>query len=161
MNIENLNTTIALAVHLMPGISDIVYKYNHKEKKLTVLVNNQLIKVISGDTAQNSFNSIKSYRPDDDAIERKVKVAVSEAWGFPFENLAVRTRVPETKEYRQIVMWWMKHNTIKSDAEIGSFCGGYEHATVLNAAKRISEWIDNDKKVVDKVELFLKAINDL
>lgn len=158
MHIENLKTSITLNVQLMPGIQNIVYDYCHSSKQMRVLVDGLLIKVLNGEVAINAFNSVKSYKADDTPLQRKIKIAVAKAWGFPFENLAERIRKPEVKEYRQIVMWWMKHNTVLCDREIAQFCGKYEHATVIHAAKYIDSMRDTDKKIAGKVELFLKAV---
>jgi chromosomal replication initiator protein len=62
-----------------------------------------------------------------------------------------KTRIRPIVEDRQIVMYFLRKKTNLSFQEIGNFCGGFDHATVLYAVRAIENLRDTNKNYYLKI----------
>ena len=60
--------------------------------------------------------------------------------------LKSKTRKREVLQARQIAMFFYKKMTKSSLANIGSHCGGKDHATVLHACRTVLNLSETDKQ---------------
>lgn len=59
----------------------------------------------------------------------------------------------------QAFMWYCANHTTFSLSEIGNYCGGRDHSTVINSKRAINDMIDTDEEIKAKIEKFVKEVN--
>jgi chromosomal replication initiator protein len=88
-----------------------------------------------------------------------IQKMVGEYFGIPVEKINANKRDREVVQPRQICMYFAKKYTKLPLANIGSLCGGRDHATVLHAVKTISNLYETDRKMksdVDEIDKKMK-----
>lgn len=83
-----------------------------------------------------------------------IQKVVCDYFDLPIELLKSKTRKREVVQARQIAMFFSKKMTKSSLANIGSHCGGKDHATVLHACRTVNNLQETDKQ-------FRKYLDDL
>ena len=76
---------------------------------------------------------------------------VAEFYGITREIMLSKTRKREILFPRQVSMTLIMKHTNCTLAFTGGLCGGYDHATVLNAKKTVNNLIDTDRKVRETI----------
>lgn len=86
----------------------------------------------------------------------EIQAKVSELFDIPIEVMKSKTRKGEAVKARQLCMWYEKHNTKYSLSTIG-FEFGKDHATVINACRKIDELIETkDAHYYPLIKEFIK-----
>jgi len=83
-----------------------------------------------------------------------IQKVVCDYFDLPIELLKSKTRKREVVQARQIAMYFAKKMTKSSLANIGMYCGGKDHATVLHACRTVNNLNETDKT-------FKKYLEDL
>lgn len=160
MSSDFYTTKLSPEAHLLPGIGFVEYLYDAANKHLTINIGDNEVRVVEGAEARRIYFEIVGMNEDVDPDEALVAAACRMAWRLGIDTLKMKTRVPEIKELRQIVMWWMKTNTKKSLADIGLIFGQC-HSTVLSAIRRIANMYDTDAVIKARLNEFELAIKQL
>ena len=82
---------------------------------------------------------------------------VCNARGITREEIASRSRTPKICHPRMLAMYLVRENTALSLLAIGELFGGRDHGTVLNACKRVREWIENTTGLQDLINSLVKG----
>ena len=164
MNVTTLNidfdlqiTEVSALVHMLPGINNIEYVFSQMNKSLAININGREALFFTGEKAVQINNLAKGIDNTSDMLEEKIKLMTEWAYDIDFDALTVRTRKREIVEIRQIIMRWCKNNTEWTDAQTGLFMGGFDHATVIHAAKTIDDLLHNNKSIYQKTKRFEMA----
>lgn len=160
MSSDYYTTQLSPEAHLLPGIGFIEYLYDAANKHLTINIADTEVRVVEGAEARRIYFEIVGMNEHVDPDEALVAAACRMAWRVGFDTLKMKTRVPEIKELRQIVMWWLKTNTNKSLADIGSIFG-QTHSNVLNGIRRIVNKYETDATIKARLNEFETAIKQL
>ncbi len=88
-----------------------------------------------------------------------IQKVVCDYFDLPIELLKSKTRKREVVQARQIAMYFAKQLTRSSLANIGSYCGGKDHATVLHACRTVNNLMETDKEFKGYVEELEKKLN--
>ena len=74
-----------------------------------------------------------------------IQKVVCDYFDLPIELMKSKTRKREVVQARQIAMYFSKKMTKSSLANIGMYCGGKDHATVLHACRTVNNLAETDK----------------
>jgi chromosomal replication initiator protein len=88
-----------------------------------------------------------------------IQKVVCDYFDLPIELLKSKTRKREVVQARQIAMYFAKQLTRSSLANIGSYCGGKDHATVLHACRTVNNLMETDKEFKSYVDELEKKLN--
>ncbi|MFB6258464.1 MAG: helix-turn-helix domain-containing protein, partial [Flavobacteriales bacterium] len=88
-----------------------------------------------------------------------IQKVVCDYFDLPIELLKSKTRKREVVQARQIAMYFAKQLTRSSLANIGSYCGGKDHATVLHACRTVNNLMETDKEFKGYVDELEKKLN--
>ncbi len=88
-----------------------------------------------------------------------IQKVVCDYFDLPIELLKSKTRKREVVQARQIAMFFAKKLTRSSLANIGSYCGGKDHATVLHACRTVNNLMETDKEFKGYVDELEKKLN--
>ena len=88
-----------------------------------------------------------------------IQKVVCDYFDLPIELLKSKTRKREVVQARQIAMYFAKQLTRSSLANIGSYCGGKDHATVLHACRTVNNLMETDKDFKGYVDQLEKKLN--
>lgn len=101
-------------------------------------------------------SAAQSEQPRLELIQRRLPIIIKEF------GLKEKTRRQDVRILRQALYYWLKFNTRMSLAKIGKVCYNQDHATVLNACKKIQGYIDvNDKDILELCRLIWDRLDDL
>ena len=84
-----------------------------------------------------------------------IQKVVSDYFDLPLELMKSKTRKREVVQARQIAMYFSKHMTKASLANICAHLGGKDHATVLHACRTVNNLMETDKRFrsyIDEIE---------
>lgn len=152
-------TEITPEIHKLPAIGSIEYIYDRERKIVIINIDGEQVKCLKGDEAkkvQAHVTGIDESVTDDDVTV--LGLMAFKAFKLTIDDLRIRTRKREIVEARQVCMWWLKNNTKQSLAEIGSYFGDFDHATVIHACKTVNNLIDTDKLFKEKIEPFIQEL---
>jgi len=90
----------------------------------------------------------------------QVLVAVCEYYGITPEDVTGRERQGETLRARQIGMFVARKFTGRPYVEIGRQFGGFDHATVIHACRKVEAMIDDDPEIRSDVDSIAGAVLD-
>lgn len=83
---------------------------------------------------------------------------VAEHFGISPEDIASRKRTAELVQPRQIVMYLCRQLTESSLQNIAKTIGKKDHTTVLHGIEKITEKMENDEELKNKVDIIRKKI---
>ena len=83
---------------------------------------------------------------------------VAEHFGISPEDIASRKRTAELVQPRQIVMYLCRQLTESSLQNIAKTIGKKDHTTVLHGIEKITEKMENDEELKNKVDIIRKEI---
>ena len=83
---------------------------------------------------------------------------VAEHFGISPEDIASRKRTAELVQPRQIVMYLCRQLTESSLQNIAKTIGKKDHTTVLHGIEKITEKMENDEELKNKVDIIKKKI---
>ncbi|HTR97263.1 MAG TPA: chromosomal replication initiator protein DnaA [Candidatus Acidoferrales bacterium] len=112
---------------------------------------------ITLDLAEEVLTQYVGTEPDHLTPER-ILGAVSERFGVKTDALLGQRRTAVVALPRQVAMYLMRQLTDLSLAEIGRFCGGRDHTTVLYACDKIGGRINAEESFRDKVNLLISTL---
>ncbi|MFN5223576.1 MAG: chromosomal replication initiator protein DnaA [Bacteroidota bacterium] len=75
-----------------------------------------------------------------------IQKVVCDYFDLPLDVLKSKTRKREVVQARQLAMYFSKSMTKSSLSNIGTHCGGKDHATVLHACRTVNNLMETDKK---------------
>lgn len=90
----------------------------------------------------------------------QVVVAVCEYYGMTPDGLRERTREGEVVRCRMIAMYLARKFTARPYPVIGRELGGFDHATVIHAERRVEELIRTNPEVRTDVDQISGALLD-
>lgn len=101
-------------------------------------------------------SAAQSEQPRLELIQRRLPIIIQEF------GLKEKTRRQDVRILRQALYYWLKFNTRMSLTKIGTVCYKQNHATVLNACRKIQGYIDiNDKDILELCRLIWDRLDDL
>jgi chromosomal replication initiator protein len=132
--VEYLAYSINTNIREMEGaLTSLIAQASLNKKAITLELAKQMIDKFVKNTAREV------------SIEYIQKV-VCDYFDLPIETMKSKTRKREVVQARQIAMYFSKKLTKSSLANIGSHCGGKDHATVLHACRTVTNLCDTDKQ---------------
>lgn len=81
-----------------------------------------------------------------------------EVFGVEPATLQQKRRSREIVQPRQVIMYLAKMMTRKSLIDIGRYFGGFDHTTVLHAAKAVKDLLDTDEEYKSMVTRIAKSL---
>ncbi len=132
--VEYLAYSINTNIREMEGaLTSLIAQASLNRKAITLELAKQMIDKFVKNTAREV------------SIEYIQKV-VCDYFDLEMELLKSKTRKREVVQARQIAMYFAKKMTKSSLANIGSHCGGKDHATVLHACRTVNNLAETDKQ---------------
>jgi chromosomal replication initiator protein len=77
---------------------------------------------------------------------------VARAWNTSVDDLLGRDRSQKIAEPRQVAMYLLRQETDASLPQIGEVLGGRDHTTVMYAIEKISDVIERDDRLRNRVK---------
>lgn len=77
---------------------------------------------------------------------------VAQAWNTSVDDLLGRDRSHKIAEPRQVAMYLLRQETDASLPQIGAVLGGRDHTTVMYAIEKISDIIERDDRLRNRVK---------
>lgn len=151
-------TVIEPEIHLLPGIGQISYNYDNKQKELSILIDGEQFRSFNGIEAKEYYNRVIVDLANEDELVNKLNSMIKSTWGkdFNINVLKSKSREREIVVKRQICMWYLnKHQSMKLKS-IGNLFGGFDYATVLHAKRTIDDLNEFDKEIQKDVKKFLR-----
>ncbi len=102
-------------------------------------------KAITLDLAKSMIDKFVRNQAREVSIDYIQKV-VCDYFDMEIDLMKSKTRKREVVQARQIAMYFAKKMTKSSLANIGSHCGGKDHATVLHACRTVNNLSETDKR---------------
>lgn len=84
---------------------------------------------------------------------------VAEHFGVNVDDITSKKRNSEFVEARQIVMYLCRSMTDTSYQNIGRILGKKDHTTIIHGVNKITEEVENNKELKNKIEIIKKKIN--
>ena len=84
---------------------------------------------------------------------------VAEHFGVKIENIVSKNRTAEVAMARQVVMYLCREMTDSSLQEIGKILGGRDHTIIMHGVDKISDEINKNEDLKNKIDIIKKKIN--